>query len=77
MNSVLNIEIKISRIYTSIGNTVAIVTDGTAILGLRNIVPVAGIPVMEGKAALLDQLIGINGIPILLNTKDPNETYER
>lgn len=62
-----------AKIYTSIGNTVAIVTDGTAILGLGNIGPVAGMPVMEGKAALFDQLAGINGIPILLNTMDPDE----
>ncbi|MGM0875611.1 MAG: NAD-dependent malic enzyme [Bacillota bacterium] len=62
-----------ARIYTSIGNTVAIVTDGTAILGLGDIGPVAGMPVMEGKAALFDQLAGINGVPILLNTKDPDE----
>jgi malate dehydrogenase (oxaloacetate-decarboxylating) len=52
---------------------VAIVTDGTAILGLGNIGPVAGMPVMEGKAALLQQLVGISGIPILLDTKDPDE----
>lgn len=65
-----------ARIYTSIGNTVAIVTDGTAILGLGDIGPVAGMPVMEGKAALLDQLVGINGIPILLDTKDPNEIIQ-
>ncbi|MBT2729850.1 NAD-dependent malic enzyme [Bacillus sp. ISL-75] len=62
-----------AKIYTSIGNSVAIVTDGTAILGLGDIGPVAGMPVMEGKAVLFDQLAGINGIPILLNTKDPDE----
>jgi len=59
--------------YTSIGNTVAIVTDGTAILGLGDIGPVAGMPVMEGKAVLFDVLAGINGIPILLGSKDPEE----
>ncbi|TCN26125.1 NAD-dependent malic enzyme [Mesobacillus foraminis] len=62
-----------ARIYTSIGNTVAIVTDGTAILGLGDIGPVAGMPVMEGKAALFDQFAGISGVPILLNSKDPDE----
>ncbi|WP_419179824.1 NAD-dependent malic enzyme [Polycladomyces zharkentensis] len=62
-----------ARIYTSIGNTVAIVTDGTAILGLGDIGPVAGMPVMEGKAALFDRFAGISGVPILLNTKDPDE----
>lgn len=62
--------------YTSIGNTVAIVTDGTAILGLGNIGPVAGMPVMEGKAVLFDQLAGISGVPILLDTSDPDEVVE-
>lgn len=62
-----------AHIYTSIGNTVAIVTDGTAVLGLGNIGPVAGMPVMEGKAALIDRFAGISGIPILLNTTDPDE----
>jgi len=56
--------------YTTIPYSVAIVTDGTAILGLGNIGPVAGMPVMEGKAALLQQLVGISGIPILLDTPD-------
>ncbi len=56
--------------YTTIPYTVAIVTDGTAILGLGNIGPVAGMPVMEGKAALLQQLVGVSGIPILLDTID-------
>ncbi|MBU5244988.1 NAD-dependent malic enzyme [Bacillus halotolerans] len=60
-------------IYTTISNSVAIVTDGTAILGLGNIGSVAGMPVMEGKAALFDQLAGISGIPILLDTSDPEE----
>jgi len=62
-----------ARIYTSIGNTIAIVTDGTAVLGLGNIGPVAGMPVMEGKAALIDRFAGISGVPILLATNDPNE----
>jgi len=61
-------------LYTSIPYNVAIVTDGTAILGLGNIGPVAGMPVMEGKAALLQQLVGINGLPILLDTTDIDET---
>ncbi|MBC8273721.1 MAG: NAD-dependent malic enzyme [Chloroflexi bacterium] len=62
--------------YTSIAYSVAVVTDGTAILGLGNIGPVAGMPVMEGKAALLQQLVGISGIPILLDTTDPDEIVE-
>ena len=59
--------------YTSIPNTVAIVTDGTAVLGLGNLGPYAAMPVMEGKAALLDQLVGLSGVPILLDTTDPDE----
>ena len=59
--------------YTAIGNTVAIVTNGTAVLGLGDIGPVAGMPVMEGKAVLFDALAGISGVPILLATKDTEE----
>ena len=62
--------------FTGISNSVAIVTDGTAILGLGNIGPVAGMPVMEGKAVLFDQFVGISGIPILLDTSDPDEVVE-
>ena len=57
--------------YTSIQNNVAIVTNGTAILGLGDIGPVAGMPVMEGKALLFRLLAGINGYPILIGSKDP------
>jgi malate dehydrogenase (oxaloacetate-decarboxylating) len=59
--------------YTSIGNTVAIVTNGTAILGLGDIGPVAGMPVMEGKAVLFDALVGINGVPILIDSKNTDD----
>jgi len=62
--------------YTSIASSVAIVTDGSAILGLGNIGPIAGMPVMEGKAALLQQMVGISGIPVLLDTTDPDEIVE-
>jgi malate dehydrogenase (oxaloacetate-decarboxylating) len=55
--------------YTALGRTVAIVTNGTAILGLGNIGVHAGLPVMEGKAVLLDRLVGLSGIPILIPTR--------
>ena len=57
--------------YTSIGNSVAVVTNGTAVLGLGNIGALAGLPVMEGKAALFSTLAGINAVPILLEETDP------
>ncbi len=59
--------------FTGITNTVAIVTNGTAILGLGDIGPVAGMPVMEGKAALFNQLAGLSGVPILIDSKDTEE----
>ena len=62
-----------ARLYTSISHMVAIVTDGTAVLGLGDIGPLASMPVMEGKAMLMETLVGLSGIPILLNTKDPDE----
>ena len=65
-----------AKYFTGISNTVAIVTDGTAILGLGDIGPVAGMPVMEGKAVLFDQFAGISGVPILLDTSDPDQVVE-
>ncbi len=61
----------LARTYTNRPNTVAIITDGTAILGLGNIGSLAGLPVMEGKAALLSEFAGISGVPILLDSRDP------
>ena len=60
-----------AREYTNLDNTVAIVTNGTAVLGLGNIGPLAGLPVMEGKAALFADLVGISGVPILINETQP------
>jgi malate dehydrogenase (oxaloacetate-decarboxylating) len=59
--------------HTNKGNTVAVVTDGTRILGLGDIGPEAGMPVMEGKAILFKYLGGVDAFPICLNTKDPQE----
>ncbi len=59
--------------YTIKGNTVAIVTDGTAVLGLGDIGPEAALPVMEGKAVLFKEFAGINAFPICLDTKDTDE----
>ncbi len=57
-------------------NTVAVVTDGTAVLGLGDIGPEAAMPVMEGKAMLFKELGGVDAFPICLNTKDPDKIVE-
>ena len=54
-------------------NTVAVVTDGTAVLGLGDIGPAAALPVMEGKAMLFKEFGGVDAFPICLDTKDPND----
>src|SRR5574342_188946 len=64
---------ELARLYTSVSHMVAIVTDGSAVLGLGDIGPLAAMPVMEGKAMLMETLVGLSGVPILLNTKDPDE----
>ena len=59
--------------YTWTGNTVAVVTDGSAVLGLGNIGPRAAMPVMEGKAVLFKQFGGVDAVPICLDTQDVDE----
>jgi malate dehydrogenase (oxaloacetate-decarboxylating) len=59
--------------YTNKWNSIAIVTDGTRVLGLGDIGPEAGLPVMEGKSLLFKYLGGVDAFPICLGTKDPNE----
>jgi len=62
--------------YTSLDRTVAVITNGTAILGLGDIGALAGLPVMEGKAALFAGLVDINAVPILVNEKDPQRCVD-
>src|SRR6059036_1792762 len=57
-------------------NTVAVVTDGTAVLGLGDIGPEAALPVMEGKAMLFKELAGVDAFPVCLNTKEPDKIVE-
>ena len=59
--------------YTSKGNLVAVVSDGTAVLGLGDIGPEAALPVMEGKAVLFKEFAGVDAFPICVGTKDPDE----
>jgi malate dehydrogenase (oxaloacetate-decarboxylating) len=59
--------------HTNKWNTVAVVSDGTRVLGLGDIGPKAGLPVMEGKALLYKYLGGVDGVPIMLDTKDPDK----
>ena len=59
--------------YTIKGRTVAVVTDGTAVLGLGDIGPEAALPVMEGKSVLFKEFGGVDAFPICLDTKDPQE----
>jgi len=62
--------------YTSKGNMVAVITDGSAVLGLGNIGAAAGLPVMEGKAILFKEFAGVDAFPICLDTQDTQEIIE-
>ena len=62
--------------YTNKWNTVAVVSDGTRVLGLGDIGPKAGLPVMEGKALLYKYLGGVDGVAIMLDTKDPDQIID-
>ena len=62
--------------YTIKSNTVAVVSDGSAVLGLGNIGPLAAMPVMEGKAVLFKEFAGVNAFPICLDTQDTEEIIE-
>jgi malate dehydrogenase (oxaloacetate-decarboxylating) len=67
---------ELARLYTTIQRTVAIVTDGSAVLGLGNIGLVPSMPVMEGKAALLHQFVGVSGVPLLIDSSSIDEFVE-
>lgn len=66
----------LARQYTSIGNSVGIFTNGTRVLGLGNIGAVPSLPVMEGKAVIYDQFVGLSATPVLIDTEDPDEFIE-
>jgi malate dehydrogenase (oxaloacetate-decarboxylating) len=67
---------ELARDYTWTANTVAVVTDGTAVLGLGDIGPRAAMPVMEGKAVLFKQFAGVDAVPICLDCTDVDEIVE-
>ncbi|MEI7058653.1 NADP-dependent malic enzyme [Nocardioides sp. CCNWLW239] len=67
---------ELAHTYTWVPNTVAVVTDGTAVLGLGDIGPAAAMPVMEGKAVLFKEFGGVDSIPICLDTTDVDEIVE-
>ncbi len=69
-------EPSLAKTLTIKGRTVAVVTDGTAVLGLGDIGPLAAMPVMEGKAILFKEFSGLNAFPIALATKDVDEIVE-
>jgi len=66
----------LARRFTAISHLVAIVTDGTAVLGLGDIGALGAMPVMEGKAMLMETLVGLSGVPILLDTQDPDKIVQ-
>ncbi|MGZ7496008.1 NAD(P)-dependent malic enzyme [Corynebacterium sp. ZY180755] len=66
----------LARDYTGVGRTVAVISDGTAVLGLGDIGPAAALPVMEGKCQLFTNFVGVNAVPIVLNEKDPDKLID-
>lgn len=73
VSEVASQDIEEAYALTMKGNSIAIVSDGTAVLGLGNIGPLGALPVMEGKAILFKRFADIDGVPIVLSTQDPDE----
>lgn len=73
VSSLVSKQPELARTHSFKGNSVAIVSDGSAVLGLGNIGPLGALPVMEGKAALFKEFAGIDGVPLVLDTQDPDE----
>ena len=67
---------EVARTHTGVGNTVAVISDGSAVLGLGNIGPQASLPVMEGKAQLFSEFAGLKSVPIVLDTQNVDEMVE-
>jgi malate dehydrogenase (oxaloacetate-decarboxylating) len=76
VSSAIAVDESLARTYTWRGRLVAVVSDGTAVLGLGNIGPAAALPVMEGKAALFAEFAGLNAVPIVLSTTDVDEIVD-
>src|SRR3989344_3638296 len=76
VSSFLAIHKNKTRDYTMKRNAVAVISDGSAVLGLGNIGPEGALPVMEGKALLFKSLAGIDGVPIVLDTQDTEEIIQ-
>jgi malate dehydrogenase (oxaloacetate-decarboxylating) len=70
ISSLIHADPALSYEFTSKGNTIAIISDGSAVLGLGTIGHDAAMPVLEGKSMILKSLSGINAVPIILNTQD-------
>ncbi|HEY9265179.1 MAG TPA: NAD-dependent malic enzyme, partial [Mycobacterium sp.] len=66
----------LAKRYTWANRLVAVISDGSAVLGLGDIGPAASLPVMEGKSALFKTFGGLDSIPLVLDTKDPDEIVE-
>ncbi len=76
VSSLLHKNAKLAREYTIKGKTVAVISDGSAVLGLGNIGPYGALPVMEGKCALFKTFANVEAFPLVLDTQDPEKIIE-